>query len=499
MARTAREGLFRAWPILASAALYQLAFPPFNFGLLVFVALVPWLVSLVPREGYRPRGFRSGYLLGFLIVMGQMAFVQSLTVRWTGSVALSLLPWLVCCFLGAFYFATLGAIFVKAASRGWWWVIPLCWAGMEVIRSFIPGLAFPFFLLATPLWPYPVIIQHAFIGTIYLVSGWVSLVNVLVVMFLLKHPGRQARPYAITALLLVIGSMIRFMQPLVGTPKTIVAGQPGVDIAFGDPESQAMRLYGNVAFLYAEAKRVKADLLVLPEGIGTGGAIMPPRTPFDVVSDQPVLFGVRRYQIAGNIPSKGLADVKVFQSAYAFDGKWKYTDKARLVVFGEYVPGRKFIPFLDSFRLPTGDMSPGERTNALDVNGIRVGPMICFEGLFWDSAFKQVENGAQMLAIMSIDDWYMGTAAPDQLKTGAIWRAIESDIPVARAASTGYTMAVDQRGRVIREAPVGKPFALGVTLYLPDKPQRMPLRQVFPWAFGLSVPLLGLFLLTRRS
>jgi apolipoprotein N-acyltransferase len=124
--------------------------------------------------------------------------------------------------------------------------------------------------------------------------------------------------------------------------------------------------------------------------------------------------------------------------------------------------------------------------------------MICFEGLFWDSAFKQVENGAQMLAIMSIDDWYMGTAAPDQLKTGAIWRAIESDIPVARAASTGYTMMVDQRGRVIREAPVGVPYALRATLYLPDHPQRMPLRQVFPWAFGLSVPIAWLMLLRRR-
>lgn len=492
------QRLKNAWPILASAALYQLAFPPFNFGLLVFVALVPWLVSLAPREGRPVRGFRSGYLLGFLIVAGQMAFVQSLTVRWTGSFALSLLPWLVCCILGAFYFATLGAIFERAIAKGAWWVIPVCWAGMEVIRSFIPGLAFPFFLLATPLWPYPVLIQHAFIGTIYLVSGWVCIVNVLGAMFLLKTNGRIARPYAITALVLVLGSMLRFMQPLTGTPKRIVAGQPGVDIAYGDEQSQSARLFGNVAYLFSTAKRVKADLLVLPEGIGQGGATMPPRTPFSVVEGVPVLFGVRRYDLHGSIPDQRDTETKVYQSAYAYDGKWSYTDKARLVVFGEYVPGRNIIPFLDKFKLPSGDMTPGERTKALDVNGIRVGPMICFEGLFWDSAFKQVENGAQMLAIMSIDDWYMGTAAPDQLKTGAIWRAIECDIPVARAASTGYTMAVDQRGRVIREAPVGKPFALGVTLYLPERAPSMPLRQAFPWTFGLAVPVLGGWLLLRK-
>lgn len=493
------NGLWRGWPAVASAALYLLAFPPFNLGLITFVALVPWLCSLAPAEGRVPRGFRSGYLLGFLVVLGQMAFTKTLTERWTGSAVLGLAPWLVCAFLGAFYFAILGAMFQRAMARGWWWALPLAWAGMEIVRSFMPALAFPFFLLATPLWPFPMIIQHAFVGTIYFVSGWVVLVNVLFSMFLLRTPMRTARPYAITAIVILIASMLRYEQPIEGTKKLIVGGQPGVDMAFGDPQAQSRGLFNNVAYLYAVAKRRQADLLVLPEGLADGGELMPPRTPFIVDPEMPVIFGGRRTILRGAIPSGGKADVTTYQSAFTFDGKWQYGDKARLVVFGEYVPGRKFLPFLKSFNLPNGDLTPSDRTQSLTVGGMRVGPLICFESLFWDVAYKHVRDGAQVLAVMSNDDWFMNTGCPEQLRTGAVWRAIECDLPVIRAANLGYSMAVDQRGRVIQMAPLGKPQAVAATFSLPAYAPQMPLRPILVWMMGLSFPVLMVLLSRRRA
>ena len=105
------DRLKNALPIIASAVLFCLAFPPFNLGLLVFVALVPWLVSLAQPGA---RGFRSGYLFGWIIVLEQMAFVQTITVRWTGSVALSFAPWIVCAGSGALYFGARGAILQRA-------------------------------------------------------------------------------------------------------------------------------------------------------------------------------------------------------------------------------------------------------------------------------------------------------------------------------------------------------------------------------------------------
>lgn len=486
---TMGQKLMRAWPAVVSALLYLAAFPPLNLGLLVFVALVPWMVSLAPTSG-PVRGFRSGYLMGFIIVLGQMAFTRHLTQQWTGSPYLALIPWLACALIGGLYFGLLGAVIQRAMALGWWWAIPLVWAGMEVVRSYVPGLAFPFFFLATPLWPYPALIQHAVVGTVYLVSAWVVTVNVLGVMYLLKTPMRTARPYAFAALFLLAGSLIRILTPIQGQVKTIVAGQPGVDLAFGPQDDREQRLFGKVASLYAKAKELNADLLILPEGLAVGGEVMPPRAPFVIDPDQPVLFGARRYVMTQGSPGSKVSQT-IYQSAFAFDGKvWKYADKARLVVFGEYVPGRKFLPFLDAFRLPEGDLTPSDRTQSLTINKLNVGPMICFEGLFWDIGHKQTENGAQLFAMMSNDDWYMGTAAPDQLRTAAVWRAIEGDVPVVRAASLGYSMAVDQRGRVLREAPLNQTVALGVALHVPESPSQLPTRPLFVWMFGVALPAL---------
>src|SRR6185436_20490735 len=98
-----------------------------------------------------------------------------------------------------------------------------------------------------------------------------------------------------------------------------------------------------------------------------------------------------------------------------------------------------------------------------------VGPLICFEGLFPDLAYRQATNGARLLTVISIDDWYMGTAAPEQLRSAAVWRAVETDLPLARAASLGYSLAVDQRGRIMNQAPIKEGVPLHAEFAIPDK------------------------------
>ena len=138
------------------------------------------------------------------------------------------------------------------------------------------------------------------------------------------------------------------------------------------------------------------------------------------------------------------------------------------MIFGEFVPARDYIPFLKAFNIPTGDLSAGDHgTQALTLGGLRVGPVICFEGMFPDIAYKQARNGARLLAVISNDDWYIGTPAPDQARLASIWRAVETGLPLVRAASLGYSMAVDGQGRVIAHAPVGRPFPLQVNVPVP--------------------------------
>lgn len=489
----------RVWGlVLASAVLYLLAFPPVNAGLLVLVSFVPWFVAL--KESNRRQAGWGGFLWGFLVMGVNMIWIPSLVTQWTGSAALGWLPWVIAGCIGGAYYAFMAHLMRRALDRKWEWSIPLLWVGFEIVRTYAPGLAFPYFLAATPLWPYPFLIQAAGVGTIYLVSAWVLAVNVLIFAWLVKSPYRPMRPLLAIVTLLTVFSVMQFNTPLPGEPIVVAAGQPGVNMAFR-PEDVEQRLFGAMVKVNAEARTAKTRLLILPEAMCQSDASGVPHPPFDIDPELPTLLGGHRIAMAGSIERTGTeADIKRYQSAFAVEnGKSTYVDKARLVVFGEYVPGRGIIPFLDKFKLSDNDLTPGDRTRSIKVGGLEVGPLICFEALFWDVAHKQSENGAQLLAIMSLDDWYMGTPAPDQLRAAAIWRAVETGLPVVRSATTGYTMGVDQRGRVIKQLKLGETAALLLQINVEQAPQKRPARVVFPWVFGLSLPVLMVLLYWKRK
>lgn len=467
--------------VVGSALLYLAAFPPLNAGFMVMVALVPWLMAL--KDCTKKQVGWGGFLWGFIVMGGNMIWIPRLVTQWTGSGSLGWIPWLICCAIGGAYFTFMAHIMRRALEKNWLWAIPLLWVGFEIARSQIPGVAFPYFLIATPLWPYPYMIQTAHVGTIYLVSAWVAAVNILFFAWLNKLSFRPLRPVVMAVLMLFFLSVVQFMSPIEAKTQLIAAGQPGVNMAFPD-ESTPQKLYGAMEKVNFDARQGNVAALILPEGMCQSDSSGVPQPPFQLDPQIPTLLGGHRMEKDGE-------KITRYQSAFAADnGKFTHVDKARLVVFGEYVPGRGIIPFLDKFNLSDNDLTPGEATKAIKVGDIQVGPLICFESLFWDVAHKQSENGAQLLAIMSLDDWYMGTPAPDQLKAAAIWRAVETGLPVVRAATTGYSLGVDQRGKVVDELPIGATQALILRVAIEDKPRKMPQRAIFPWAFGLSLPIL---------
>jgi len=476
--------LVRAWPALLSAALMFAAFPPFNLSLLVFVALAPWFVSLRKTTGWG--AFRSGYIFGFVFLAFAMSWLQPLAFRWTGVTALSLVPAILAPLIGGFYFSLLAWLIRYCWLRNWPWMIPVVWSGIEVFRSYCPGLAFPWGLLGTPLWSFPALIQLAWFGTIYLVSGWLAVSNVFVAQLLAGEKFLVVRYYVIAFAFLTFLSISRFSNKPIGAKTAITVGQLGLDLAFGDKEETQRKLGPTVEQLHAAAGLQGSQLLVLPEGLLRGNTGFPPRVPFSVQGGPPMLFGGQR----GAGPT--------YQSAFAYDGAWKYADKTRLVVFGEYVPGRDYMPFLTEFKLPTGDLTPGEKVSSVEVGGIRVGPLLCFEGLFPDVAIAQARNDVQLLAIMSLDDWYFGTSAPEQLMTAAVFRAVETGVPVVRAAPLGYSMACQANGEVVAMAPLGKTVPLRVELTLPAHPDAFGGVSVYMIAAPvLSVLLFGLAVYDR--
>jgi len=482
-------------PAVVAGALWALAFPPFGLFLLVFAFLTPLLASV--RNTRARKAFRNGWLTGATFALVNFFWVAQFVSKWTGSWPLGMTPWI----LMAAAFGVYIGLFAVAASalmgRGLWWLVPIAWAGVEVVRSVIPYLFFPWSVTASALATMPVLVQPAWWGGTYLLGAWVTFGSVLLLAFLsargeeplapnARVVGRVAVLWAAVPVLGIWSSTL----PLEGREVRLVALQTGVNMAFGPDGRPTNRqainqgLAHTVPPLLRQARN--AEIAVLPEGIVQAVRDRPPDLPFAYDGVPPLVTGGVRE--VGNV---------AYQALFTYDGKWQYADKTRLVIFGEYVPFREHLPFLDAYQLPSGDLTPGTGIRTLSVNGVRVGGLLCFEGLFEEVARTHLENGARVLALLTVDDWYQGTGAIEHLVQTAILRAAENRIPLVRASPLGPSLVVDSRGRVLSRVPKGQPGVAFASVVL-EESTVFPLRKVAP-AISVGVLSFGLILAFWRD
>lgn len=484
----------RFWaPVVVSNLLLGLAFPPANLAFLVFIALAPWFAQLRHLDA---RGARhSGYAFGILFFLVQMRWLVPFVSQWTGSFTLAAIPWVLAASLGALYFMLLGTLI----HRLWHWnlaaFIPVVWMGVEWGRSIIPELAFPWGQLAWPLHAYPSLIQLAGYGTIVLVSGWVCAINVLAALYFFA-PRIQgevqlpaARPYLLFSVVLMGMAMLsiyRYNQPVEGTQHVVTIGQPAVDMAFLPRNEQDRRLAEALPELMARTTLQGSEFLLLPEGIAQAQDDLPPFSAMGPAPLVPVLLGAQRVSSAEGV---------TYQSTFLWDGEsWSHADKTRLVIFGEYVPLRGVLPLLDQFNLPDGDLTPADEVSLVFLGDLPIGGLVCFEGLFADTAWRLTQKGARLLVVQSLDDWFQGTSAMEPLAAGSVWRAVEAGAPVLRSASLGYTQWVDARGNVMARAPFGELATLRAEVTVPFIPDGSPTRLAIPVTCLGGTLLLWLFI-----
>ncbi len=165
--------------------------------------------------------------------------------------------------------------------------------------------------------------------------------------------------------------------------------------------------------------------------------------------------------------------VRYYDSAYVISPAGEFLDrydKTQLVPFGEYVPLRallgRFVKALAT-GVTSGDVSPGPEPRAvalpdtLDVEDgrrVSVGVPICYELIFPDLVRRFVRaregpggerrDGARVLFGVTNDAWYGRTGAPYQFLVMTALRSAETRTWTARAANTGVSAFIDERGRV---------------------------------------------------
>lgn len=130
-------------------------------------------------------------------------------------------------------------------------------------------------------------------------------------------------------------------------------------------------------------------------------------------------------------------------------------EKRRLVPFGEYVPMRGLleilIPSLTEVAMLEDDIAPGMDSGIIDWNGVSIGSLICFDSIYEKQTIDSVRDGAQLLILCTNDSWFDGTVAMSMHLAQAKMRAVESGRSIVRAANTGISAVIDERGTVVNE------------------------------------------------
>ena len=126
--------------------------------------------------------------------------------------------------------------------------------------------------------------------------------------------------------------------------------------------------------------------------------------------------------------------------------------KIHLVPYGEYIPGRHWVPLLARI---IGDQVPADfdagtehTVFRLTKNDVQAAPLICFEDTIGELTRRFVLKGANLLVNVTNDGWFLRSAGSQQHLANAVFRCVETRRPMVRAANTGVTCFVNEFGRV---------------------------------------------------
>ncbi|MGE5278887.1 MAG: apolipoprotein N-acyltransferase [Acidobacteriota bacterium] len=441
---------------LASGLLLALAFPPLEWVLLLPLALVPFLAALASEQS-RGRALVSGFLLGLAFWCASIPWIVHVVTRYGGQ---SPVMGVVCLVILAGILAewpalaAWGAVSAGPPGSGWRLAaFPLLWMACEHARSFVYG-GFPWNLTAQALYRHPIWLQSASVWGAFGVGALaVSVSSLLAFAAIRRRPGPL---FGAAALALAAGAFgaarlaaPESTDPAAGPPFRVALLQPNV--------SQEARLSGsdarNYRIVMEQARAAAAEapfLIVIPE---SAFALYWDRSPMlrhdlsEVARDSLVLFNDIE-----ELPDGRYYNVARLLGAGGPVGK-PYR-KVHLVPFGEYVPLPKLFFFVRQVSTEIGEFSAAKEPSLLSAGAARIGVGVCYEITYPDLVRREVGTlGANLLATISNDSWYGRAGAQAQHFAGAVMRSVETKRCLLRAAITGISGIVDEKGRIQGELP----------------------------------------------
>ncbi len=497
-----RPSSLGAW-LLSSVSMVLLwaSFTPVDCGPLAWIALVP--LCLLVRIPQPTRWmYRAVYLTA---LVGQVATLQWMRLG-DPTMYIAMAALAAYC---ALYFPVFVALSRFAHHRGsvpLVLTVPVIWTGLEYFRAYLIT-GFSWYYLGHSQYRWLEVIQISDVVGAYGVSfvvalanaslaglvptGWLQRLRLLTPDAALLQsaiPFRAAFPPVIAAVILVAsvvgyGVARRGQAEFQAGPRVaLIQGnfEAFVPRAGKPPHDQEKMMLSHLR-LTGLAVREQPDLIVWPESMYPYilldaapemtneklGELMPgsnadPKIWREGIVQQEL---VRESQRAGAALLWGLhaaraepQGVQQYNSA-AFvtpeQGLVGRYDKRHLVPFGEYLPLRSVLPFLQHFTPYGGNagLAAGTQPAAFEYKSWTFAPVICFEDTVPHLVRKAATVGknqkADVLVNMTNDGWFGGSSELDQHLITAAFRAVECRTPLVRAVNTGISAIIDGDGAIV--------------------------------------------------
>ncbi len=437
----------------------------------------------------------AGYGIAAMFWIVEPFQVEADRYAWMAPFALAFLA------LGMGLFWAFAAALGGAVSGRKRWLRPLAlalgFATSDLLRGYI-FTGFPWALLG-----------HSFIATplgqLAALAGPVGLTLVFtfaaaaLAQLLSPTAGRRARfaraaIAAVAAVALAAGwawGAVRLAEPELPPSRDVVVRlvQPNATQALKwQPEYAREFFYRQLELSAAPATR-RPDLIIWPE-TSVPFLLDDPGAGISMITEAaagvPVALGVQR--------SEGRRYFNSLVLLGADGAIGPVYDKFHLTPFGEYIPfGDTLAQFgISAFAAQQGHgYSAGPGAVVLDFGALgRVQPLICYEAVFPQDLHAAPERPDWLMQITN-DSWFGALAGPQQHLAQARLRAIETGLPMARAANTGISAMIDAWGRVRAEIALNTAGFLDVALPA-ALPQTAYARQGDGPVFALIVVLLAL-------
>ena len=447
---------------ILSGVMLTASFPSGKLDWMAWFALVPLLKAIEPASPLR--AFKLGFVTGFAHALTLIYWVVVTLQHYGGlNIYISLGILLLFCAYLSLYPAFFAAILSKTRRpRFTVLLMAATWVALEFARAkFLSG--FPWCLLGYSQYSNLGLIQIADLFGVYGVSFLILLVNGLVYSLLFRPSALRTRSFIWeSAIILVLAGFTLYYghfrlqekapreSPGRSIRVAVVQGNIDQSIKWNPKyQGKTMEVYGRLTRV---AITSKAQLIVWPEtAIPFFFQDHPKlaRKVFDMIrgANVDLIFGSPAFK-----SEKGR--IRYYNRAYHLSSKGMvagYYNKVHLVPFGEYVPLKKYLPFIQRLVVAAGDFASGEKVEPIRMPKLSAGVLICFEVIFPELARTHTREGAEILLNLTNDAWFGRTSAPYQHLSMAVFRAVENRRPLVRSANTGISAFIGPKGKILMQ------------------------------------------------